>query len=136
MSAPALELAAALHAAYNAHAAKDAGALYAAGATHTDVALEREASGPENIARGLASFLRCFPDAHWEAGEPIGGRGDAAAITYRLTGTLSAPMGPLEPSGQRLDLRGVLIVRAGNGGIAATEDYWDSATFRQQMSPA
>jgi steroid delta-isomerase-like uncharacterized protein len=135
VSRQALELAAALRGAYNAHEPAEAGALYAPAATHTDVALSRRATGAEDISRGLASFLRCFPDAHWDALEWIGDHG-AAAMPYRLTGTLSAPMGPIEPAGQRLDLRGVLVVHAGDGAITATEDYWDGATFREQMNPS
>jgi hypothetical protein len=130
----ALELAKILWVAYNAHKPGDAGELYTADGTHTDAALSRQAIGGQDISRGLAYFLHCFPDAHWTACEWIGD-GAVSAISYRLTGTLSAPMGPFEPAGQRLDLRGVLVVHAGDGGIVATEDYWDRAAFHEQMNP-
>lgn len=101
----ALQLAQELHRAYNAHAPDEAAALYAPSAVHTEVARNHRAQGPDEIQQGLARFLALFPDAHWEALGEID-RGGMAAVPYRLTGTLQAPMGPIRARGQRLDLRG------------------------------
>jgi predicted ester cyclase len=134
MTRSALELARALYGAYNAHAADDAAALYSPSATHTEISRGQQTTGREDIGRGLARFFEFFPDAHWEALHEIAD-GPNAAIPYRLTGTLQAPMGPIAPAGQRLDLRGVHVIHVGEEGILATEDYWDGATFQSQMRP-
>jgi steroid delta-isomerase-like uncharacterized protein len=118
--------------AYNRGAVDDAATLYADDASHTEVAQGRVAEGRDAIATGLRHFLASFPDAHWESERRIVNGGDAA-VAYRLTGTLQSRLGPFEPAGQRLDLRGVHLFRFGDGRIAATEDYWDSGTLGRQL---
>jgi len=123
---------AAFYDAYNRGAPDDAAALYEPDAAHSEVAQGRSARGRDAIASGLRHFLTSFPDARWEPERRIVDGADAA-VAYRLTGTLQAPLGPFEPAGQKLDLRGVHVFRFGDGGIAATDDYWDSGTFGRQM---
>jgi steroid delta-isomerase-like uncharacterized protein len=122
-----------LYEAYNRHDAAGAAALYAAGATHGDVAQDRVVEGPEAIAQGLRRFFAAFPDARWSA-EHVLANGDHATASYRLTGTLRGRLGPFEPAGQRLALRGVHVVQTGvDGRIASSVDYWDGAVFAGQM---
>ena len=59
--------------------------------------------------------------------------GDGAAVAYLLTGTLQGRLGPFEPAGQRLELRGVHVLKAKAGAIDLCEDYWDAGTFGRQM---
>lgn len=120
--------------AYNEHDARAASALYRPDGKHHEIAHGSVRSGHRALEDSLTAFLRTFPDAHWEI------RGAAldtplAAVSYRLTGVLAAPLGPFEPRGQRLDLRGVMVALAepNDARIARTEDYWDSATFARQM---
>jgi ketosteroid isomerase-like protein len=56
-----------------------------------------------------------------------------AAVTYVLTGTLQQRLGPFEPQGQKLELRGVHVFEVDGGLIRQTEDYWDTGTFGRQM---
>jgi len=128
----AARLARALYAAYNEHDAPRAAALYHPEGTHYEMARGTSVEGRTAVANGLAGFLGLFPDACWEPLEVIGGA-TAVAVPYRLTGTLQAQLGSVAPRGQRLDLRGVHVVRARESSIAATEDYWDGATFNAQM---
>jgi steroid delta-isomerase-like uncharacterized protein len=127
------ELARALYRAYNDHEPKRAGALYHPEAFHVEVARGARADGRDAVTRGLARFLRLFPDARWEALSEIHEDG-AVAVPYRLTGTLHAPMGPVVPRGQRLDLRGVHVLSTRDGWIMSSEDYWDAMTFQSQMA--
>jgi steroid delta-isomerase-like uncharacterized protein len=122
----------ALYEAYNAHLADDAGALYDDDGHHREVASGRVAQGRKAIVDGLDGFFKLFPDARWEPLQQIFAE-SAAAVSYRLTGTLSAALGPIPACGQRLDLRGVHVLRVGATAISASEDYWDQATFRAQM---
>lgn len=122
-------------AAYNAHDTDAVAALYAADATHHEVAQGRRTQGSDEIAAGLGRFLESFPDAVWEERRRIASRG-GAAVAYRLTGHLAAPMGPFRTPGQELDLEGMFMIECANGAIAATADYWDAATFGRQMQGA
>jgi steroid delta-isomerase-like uncharacterized protein len=118
--------------AYNAHDARAAAGLYRDDATHHEVAQGRTATGPTQIADGLGRFLQAFPDARWEPQPAILSDG-RAAVPYRLTGTLEAPLGPFRTPGQKLDLEGVFVIETDHAHILATADYWDAATFGRQM---
>ena len=122
----------ALYEAYNRHVPGEAAALYAPDGRHEEVAQGQARQGREAIAEGLRRFFEAFPDARWEEKEVIDG-GDAVALTYVLTGTLRADLGPVRARGQRLELQGVHVLRVSDGLLERTEDYWDMATFRRQM---
>jgi steroid delta-isomerase-like uncharacterized protein len=117
---------------YNRGAPDDAAGLYAADGTHEDVAQQRRVSGVEAIARGLASFLRSFPDATWTVVHRLGDD-DSAAAAYRLTGTLRADLGPFEATGQPLDLQGLMLIRVADGQITSSRDFWDAGTLGRQL---
>lgn len=123
----------ALYEAYNAHEADCAAALYAPAGTHVEVASGRSACGRAEIAFGLHGLLGAFPDAHWELELTIA-QDEVVAAPYRLTGTLQTRLGPIQARGQRLDLRGIHVIHLEGGEITSSEDYWDAATFRSQMS--
>lgn len=121
--------------AYNAHDVGAVTALYAQDATHHEVAQGRRTTGAAEITAGLARFLESFPDAEWEPRRRIASNG-SVAVTYRLTGTLAAPLGPFRAPGAKLDLEGVFVIDTDASQISATADYWDAATFGRQMQAA
>lgn len=123
----------ALYAAYNDHRTGDVAALYAADAIHEDVAHGRPKLGAKNIAEGLEKFLGWFPDAQWNLASIVAGNDEKVAIQYTVTGTLSAPLGPIVPRGQRISLRGLMVLTLEDGKIARSEDYWDATTFQKQL---
>ncbi|MBM7518624.1 ester cyclase [Nocardioides nitrophenolicus] len=125
----------ALYRAYNGHDADAAASLYTAGGHHEDVATQRVQRSPEAIAVGLRGFLDAFPDAHWRC---LGVASDHGVVfgQYVLTGTLQGALGGLPAHGQRLELRGVHVLRTRDGQIEQSEDYWDLATFQRQMKTA
>jgi steroid delta-isomerase-like uncharacterized protein len=120
---------------YNRGAPDEAAGLYAAAGTHEDVAQGRCVTGPDEIGRGLGTFLRCFPDAAWTVEHLVGDDGGAAAA-YRLTGTLQADLGPFRATGQALDLQGLMLIRVAGGQITSSRDFWDGATLGRQLGPA
>ena len=128
------ELVERFYAAYNAHRPGDAAALYTASGSHVEVAQNRVGEGRDAVRGGLEHFLTCFPDAHWQPEQVVVGE-TGAAVTYRLTGTLQAQLGPFQPLGQRLDLQGVHVFTVEDGAISRTADYWDSGAFGRQMKP-
>ncbi|GAA3811607.1 ester cyclase [Streptomyces chiangmaiensis] len=123
-----------LYEAYNHHDPLAVARLYDAGATHEEIAQGSSRQGPEAIADGLRRFFQWFPDAHWQPQTQITDPNGPVAITYLLTATLQAPMGPLAARGQRLSLRGVHVLHLGGELIRGSADYWDAATFHRQMN--
>ena len=121
-----------LYEAYNGHSPSQVAARYRTDGRHVEVAQGNERSGRDAIREGLARFFEAFPDAHWAERARIVAA-DCAAVTYTLTGTLRAQLGPFEPAGQRLELNGVHVVYVAKGEITLIEDYWDAATFARQM---
>jgi SnoaL-like polyketide cyclase. len=126
--------AARLYEAYNRHDPTGVAELYATDATHQDIAQGNTVRGPRAIADGLRRFFTWFPDAHWEPRSWIVDPGGAVAVTYLLTATLQAPMGPIPAQGQRLSLRGAHVLHLAGDRIRGSEDYWDAATFKDQIS--
>src|ERR1700744_2382943 len=83
--------------------------LYVAEATHREVALGRTTDGGSKIVAGLRAFLDAIPDARWTERQslvvPTG-----AAVSYRLRGTLAAPMAGIEARLQPLNLEGLMLI--------------------------
>jgi steroid delta-isomerase-like uncharacterized protein len=120
-------------AAYNSHRTGDVAALYTVDAIHEDIAHGRSKEGAQAIADGLQKFIGWFPDAQWKLGSIIAGNEGRAAIQYTLTGTLCSSLGPIVPRGQKISLRGLMVLTLENGKIARSEDYWDATTFQKQL---
>jgi steroid delta-isomerase-like uncharacterized protein len=120
--------------AYNRHDTPAVARLYHADATHEDVAQGRPRRGPEAIAGGLRKFLDCFPDAQWEPYVHFADQHNGRAITYRLSATLQKPMGSLAARGQRISLRGVLVLELSDDLICRSTDYWDGVTLQRQLN--
>ena len=123
-----------LYDAYNRHDPAAVARLYAADGTHEDIAQGGPKTGPDEIAAGLGKFLGWFPDAHWQPQAAILGADGREAVTYLLTATLQAPMGPVVPRGQKISLRGVHVLDQRDGLIRRSEDYWDAASFQRQLN--
>jgi predicted ester cyclase len=121
-----------LYDAYNRHRPAEAAALYRAEARHFEIAQGSERAGRQAIRESLERLFEAFPDARWEERERVVS-GNRAAVTYLLTGSLQGRLGPFEPVGQRLELRGVHVFRAMDGLSEASEDYGDSGAFGRQM---
>jgi steroid delta-isomerase-like uncharacterized protein len=120
--------------AYNCHDATAVARLYHADATHEDIAQGRLRHGPEVIANGLRKFFECFPDAHWEPHAQFADHHGRRAVTYRLSATLQRPMGSFAPHGQRVSLRGVLVLELKDNLISRSTDYWDGVTLQRQLN--
>ncbi|WP_246805965.1 MULTISPECIES: nuclear transport factor 2 family protein [unclassified Ensifer] len=123
----------ALYTAYNSHRTSDVAALYTDEGIHEDIAHGRPKVGAQTIAAGLEKFLGWFPDAEWKPGSIIADNEGRAAVQYTLTATLCAALGPVPPRGQKIFLRGLMVLTLENGKIVRSEDYWDATTFQKQL---
>ena len=129
-------IAGALYDAYNRRDFGTVASLYEIDGAHQDIAMGHQVVGGEAIATGLKKFFAWFPDANWEPLRQMCDADGSTVVTYRLTGTLQAQMGPVIPTGQKISLRGVHVLFLRQDRIVSSEDYWDAATFQKQLNKA
>jgi steroid delta-isomerase-like uncharacterized protein len=100
--------------------------------------VEHEAApGLEPTKAGVVQFFRMyragFPDLRLER-EQFFTNGDTVAVYYRASGTQSGEFMGIPPTGKRVDVHGVDIVRFGEDGVA--REHWgvfDAMTMMQQL---
>jgi len=85
------------------------------------------------VLQGFAMFRAGFPDLHMEP-ERYFVDGDTVAVYYRATGTQTGELMGKPPTGKKVDVRGVDIVRFGDDGKA--REHWgvfDTMGMMQQL---
>jgi predicted ester cyclase len=94
----------------------------------------------EEVVAWFHGFFDAVPDLHMEvedvvvAGEPGHER---LTVRWHITGTFSgAPYMGIEPTGRRVDLRGMDLVSVDNGRVAGNNIYYDQLTFARQVGPS
>jgi steroid delta-isomerase-like uncharacterized protein len=123
-----------LYAAYNEHDVQAVGHLYHVDGVHCDVANGQRKDGRTAIMAGLNKFFVWFPDVHWAVELVSGENNGVIAATYRMAATLQSSMGPVQPRGQSIVLRGAHVLHVRDGLISSSEDYWDAMTFQKQLN--
>ena len=83
----------------------------------------------------LPGFLVAFPDLRFTIDDQIV-EGDRAAYRWRARGTHTGPLGPVPPTGTRVELEGVLFDRIADGRVAERWEQWDQPGMMQQMGLA
>lgn len=122
--------------AYNSNDADGVAELAADDFELLDVATGETFRGKDGARRNAEGWFTPFPDVkveilnlvkagEWEIAEAVG-RG-------KHTGPLVTPEGEIPATGRMLDLRFVSIARVRDGKIVEARDYYDAATFMQQL---
>ena len=121
-------------AAWNSHDAQNLGLLMTDDVLYFDAGFAGLQRGRDAaMERGVWVFLRGVPDLHWELrGEPIVGR-DSVAWEWTLTGTHTGTWGGVPATQQRLQLKGVSLMRLRDGRVAEVASYYDSLTLNRQL---
>jgi steroid delta-isomerase-like uncharacterized protein len=121
-------------AAWNAHDAARLGMMMSDDVAYFDAGFAGVQRGRDAaLERGVWVFLRGVPDLHWELrGEPIVGR-DSIAWEWTLTGTHTGTWGGIRPTRQRLQLKGVSLMRLREGRVAEVASYYDSLALNRQL---
>ena len=121
-------------AAWNAHDAQRLGALMADDVVWFDAGFAGVQRGRDAaLERGVGVFLRGVPDLRWELrGEPIVGH-DAIAWEWTFTGTHTGTWGSVPATRQRLQLKGVSLMRLRGGRVVEFASYYDSLTLNRQL---
>lgn len=91
----------------------------------------------EEVVAWFGGLFDAVPDLHMDvedvviAGEPGHER---ATVRWRVTGTFSgAPYMGIEPTGRRVDIRGMDLLSFEDGRVAANNIYYDQLTFARQI---
>lgn len=114
---------------------RDAAAIldtFAPGGTYTDPTT----GGPlarEQFRGYVDGLWSAFPDLDFEPGSVERAGADRVVGTWRMTGTNTGSMSGLPPTGRRVDLPGVDLIRTGAQGIESVQGYFDSAVVPRQL---
>ena len=75
-----------------------------------------------------------IPDFEFEVLDIVA-EDDQAVCHWRITGTFAGPgtFQGLEPTGARLDIRGVDVIKVRDGRIVRNDAYTDGMTIAQQL---
>lgn len=114
-----------LLAAWNSHDVERVESFYAGDYFGEDVGQARAQHGPQERSRVLASYIRAFPDLHF-TGETIVD-GNQAALAWTMTGTHHGTLMRIPPTGRRICVRGVSLLRIEDGKVTHGLNIWDTA---------
>jgi len=89
--------------------------------------------GPEALREFFAELFAAVPDLDF-AVRRTSVDGDVASVEWRLSGTFSGgPFQEIEPTGRRIELRGVDCVEIAAGKIVRNTAYYDGAAFARSI---
>ena len=90
--------------------------------------------GTQEIRSYFSGLFAAIPDFRLEV-ERITSDGPVATVQWRATGTFDgAPFLGIEPTGRRIDLRGVDVMEWGDDGrLKENTIYYDGAEFARQV---
>jgi steroid delta-isomerase-like uncharacterized protein len=106
--------------------------LFAAGAIAHGLGEGQDVRGPAGFKVFLRNMRSAFPDVHIQVEDTIV-CGDKAAARVLLEGTnLGEGLG-MPPTGRRVSVTGIVIVRVAGGQIAEGWNNWDQLGLLQQL---
>jgi steroid delta-isomerase-like uncharacterized protein len=91
--------------------------------------------GEPAVRELMASFLRSFPDFHFEQ-HAIHHADHAVVLEGRMTGTHRAEWAGLPPAGQRMDVRVACVFEFDGTHLMNETVYFDFATAARQLVPS
>ena len=99
------------------------------------LAAGREVRGAEALATWFAELFAAVPDWHVDVENAFDDGERQCVVQWHGTGTLSdAPFLGIEPTGRRVEIRGVDVIRFdADGKVAENTVYYDGAAFARQV---
>ena len=94
------------------------------------------ATGREEIAEGVAGFIRGVPDLRLEVEALSEGSDSRVWTEWRVTGTIGDAWGDADARGRAIDVVGVSVFRLTPAGFAEERVYWDSQLLSPSSVPA
>lgn len=121
-----------LYAAWALHQPERIDAIFTDDATYEDVASARIQRGKEAIKQLMRNTFGWAPDFRVQMTSLTVGD-DAAATEWTSEGIQTGALDDVPASGNSFHLRGASILKFRDGKIAGVTDYYDMATFLQQL---
>lgn len=119
--------------AWNAHDPDAVAAIFAPDAEAYDVGVPEPLRGRDAIRRRAADLLAAFPDFRLERLELLVD-GNANADRWRATGTHTGAFMGMDPTGNRIDVRGASFSRFDDDGLVVRDvHFWDVPTLLAQL---
>ena len=102
-----------------------------------DPAFPEEVRGPEGYKRYVRALMEPFPDGKIFVEDVIvDPSGNKAAIRWTWRATHTGDFMGIPPTGKRVELAGISIVRAENGKLVECWDGYDSVGLLRQLGVA
>jgi len=121
-----------LAAAYSAHDIEKALSFYADDCTFDDFALGRFLNGKEEIRAHIREAFTAFPDFKIEI-KSFFASGNHACFECVMSGTHKGDLPRMPASGKHFSVPGVVVVELKDGKAKREADYYDGASFMQQL---
>jgi steroid delta-isomerase-like uncharacterized protein len=106
--------------------------VFAADAVFRDMAFAVQKRGLAEIRELMYGTWRGIPDLHTELTRLIP-HGDWVASEWTLTGTHTGDFPNLPATGRSISIKGVSITQVQDGKIVSQRDYYDRASFLEQL---
>ncbi len=97
-----------------------------------DPAMPEDIHGPEGFKEFVGMYHSAFPDLHVEIEEQLA-EGDLVATRWTATGTHEGDLMGIAPTGNRVTLPGMEIVRFSGGKLAEGWEGYDSMVLMQHL---
>ena len=97
-----------------------------------DPAMPEDIHGPEGYKEYVSAFRSAFSDLHVEIEYQIA-EGDLVATRWTTTGTHDGEFAGIPPTGNRVTLPGMEIVRISGGRLVEGWEGYDSMTLMRQL---
>jgi steroid delta-isomerase-like uncharacterized protein len=89
--------------------------------------------GPREVEQAFGELFAAVPDATMDVRRVLSGEREAA-VEWRMTGTFTgASFQGVEPTGRRIELRGIDLLEIEDGKILSNTAYYDGASFARQI---
>ena len=97
-----------------------------------DPAMPEDIRGPEGFEEYVSAYRTAFPDIHIEIEDQIA-EGDKVVTRWTGTGTHERELAGIAPTGNRVILPGMEIVRISDGKLVEGWEGYDSMTMMRQL---
>jgi steroid delta-isomerase-like uncharacterized protein len=97
-----------------------------------DPTLPEDVHGPEGFKEYVGMYRSAFPDLHVQIEDQIA-EGDRVATRWTGTGTHDGELAGIAPTGKRVTVPGMEIVRIANGKLVEGWEGYDSGTLMRQL---
>src|SRR5215218_3984311 len=97
-----------------------------------DPSLPEDVHGPEGFKQYVGMYRAAFPDLHVQIEDQLA-EGDRVATRWTGTGTHDGELAGIAPTGKRVTVPGMEIVRIANGKLVEGWEGYDSGTLMRQL---